>query len=99
MALTLEEFKKKYSNIAQALIREGREKGWNAAKAVYGGSRSEKLNADGEKDAEVKSDQLLPGHEAPVGGMMSNGTTIEPEAAIQALAAERKAQAASRCSR
>jgi ATP-dependent Clp protease, protease subunit len=77
MALSLEQVKTEYPDIAGALIEEGRREG---------------ARGEMERIKSVRA-QSLPGHEALIESMIDDGTTTGEQAAIRVLNAERQLRA------
>lgn len=101
-SMTVDELKGQHPDIANALIQEGYEKGLTEGKAKaeqvktelsgeLEKARSEAAEKERERIKAVK-DQMIPGHETLIEGLMFDGATTGPEAAVKILAAEKEAR-------
>lgn len=81
MEITLDLIRDKYSEIAKALIEEGKKTGIDEGETA--GAKKER--------ARIKAvrGQLIPGHEKLVDGLMWDGETTGEQAAVKVLAAEK----------
>lgn len=95
--VTLDELKQKHPEIYQAALAEGKaaaeaEAEARGRQAGLESGRAEGAAAERQRIADVRS-QLIPGHEAMIEELVSDGKTTGPEAAVKVLAAEKEKRA------
>jgi len=91
--VTIDTIKAEHPDVANALIAEGESKaGGDTAKALES-ARAEAAEAERARIQSVhEQGAKIPGHEALIAGLMFDGKTTGPEAAVQILAAEAAAR-------
>lgn len=87
--MTLDELKQKHSDLANALIGEGREAAKAEVSAAVETARKDGAEAERKRIQDVRA-QSVPGHENLVESLMFDGKSTAADAAVAILAAEKK---------